>query len=96
MLLTSHFRIFHPRFSDAQAPVTLPSPDPLTGKKELHKNNANFIKNNRTVEDGNVKRTSIKLIIAKEKIRKLRCILDFERSRNQRQGSEFFLGKWTL
>ena len=24
----------------------------------------------------------------------LRCILDFERSRNQRQGSEFSLGKW--
>ena len=24
----------------------------------------------------------------------LRCILDFERSRNQRQGAEFFLGKW--
>ena len=26
---------------------------------------------------------------------KLRCILDFRRSRNQRQGSEFFIGKWT-
>ena len=26
----------------------------------------------------------------------LRCILDLERSRNQRQGSEFFLGKWIL
>ena len=29
-------------------------------------------------------------------IKKLGCILDFERSRNQRQGSEFFLGKWIL
>ena len=28
--------------------------------------------------------------------KKLRCILDFERSRNQRRGSEFFLGKWIL
>ena len=27
---------------------------------------------------------------------KLLCIFDFERSRNQRQGSEFFLGKWIL
>ena len=27
-------------------------------------------------------------------LHKLRCILDFELSRNQRQGSEFFLGKW--
>ena len=25
---------------------------------------------------------------------KLHCILDFERSWNQRQGSEFFLEKW--
>ena len=25
----------------------------------------------------------------------LRCILDLKRSRNQRQGSDFFLGKWT-
>ena len=25
--------------------------------------------------------------------RLLRCILDFERSRNQRQGSEFFIGE---
>ena len=25
---------------------------------------------------------------------RLRCILDIERSRNQREGSEFFLGKW--
>ena len=26
--------------------------------------------------------------------KKLRCILYFERSRNQRQGPEVFLGKW--
>ena len=26
----------------------------------------------------------------------VRCILEFERSRNQRQGSEFFLEKWNL
>ena len=26
--------------------------------------------------------------------KELRCILDFEGSRNQRKGSEFFLGKW--
>ena len=31
-----------------------------------------------------------------DNFRKLRCILDFERSRNQRQSSDVFLGKWIL